>query len=248
MDVTIVDKVEQIGDFVFCPYVPPGEFEAALQTNPEIDYKSGKGIIFCHQEFFGCKMGAIDSVEGDKWPKDYIPVISGHIHSRQMLENVYYPGAAMQHAFGESEKNIIAIIDYDSDRGYKLDEIDLKLPRKKIVYMDVDNVDEYVVKENCDDKIKVTLSGSYEEFKSFRKSSKYTELTKKGVRIVYKQKKNKDTTNNDIPEEIREGDFEKILLDLIMKETNKDLIGILLGDFNYIIHDKEKDSEILVID
>ena len=250
--VTIIDKVEKIGDFVFCPYVPPGEFEAALQTNPEVDYKSDDGIIFCHQEFFGCKMGAIDSIEGDKWPKGYTPVISGHIHSRQMLENVYYPGAAMQHAFGESEKNIIAIIEYTSPASsYKLEEIDLKLPRKKIVYMEVDNVDKFEPKpqkEGISDQVKLTLSGNYEEFKAFRKSSKYKDLTKKGVKIVFKQKRVKDSKENEELDDVDEKDFNKILLDLIHQVKNSELKGHLLGDYNYVILDKEKDSEILVID
>ena len=93
---------------VFVPYVPPGRFEEALQTirniDPEIsssreEWKNAS-VIFAHQEFSGCKMGAIISVEGDKWPLDYPHVISGHIHSRQIpQENVYYTGAAMQHAF-----------------------------------------------------------------------------------------------------------------------------------------------------
>ena len=70
-------------------------------------------IIFSHQEFSGCKMGAIISIEGDKWSLDYPHIVSGHIHSRQIPQkNIYYPGAAMQHAFGESEKNIIAFLKY----------------------------------------------------------------------------------------------------------------------------------------
>ena len=82
----IVDKVisETINGqkFVFIPYVSPGRFQEALETFPE--KWTDATCIFAHQEFFGCKMGAIISVEGDKWPLDYPMVISGHIHSRQM--------------------------------------------------------------------------------------------------------------------------------------------------------------------
>ena len=92
----IVDKVisETIkGEkFIFCPYVPPGRFEEALNTL-EGDWLNAS-CIFAHQEFFGCKMGAITSIEGDKWPEDFPNVISGHIHSRQRPQkNIYYPGS-----------------------------------------------------------------------------------------------------------------------------------------------------------
>ncbi len=39
--------------------------------------------IFAHQEFYGCKMGAIESIEGDKWDHSFPLVIRGHIHSEQ---------------------------------------------------------------------------------------------------------------------------------------------------------------------
>ena len=58
-------------------------------------------------------MGAIISVEGDKWSLKFPNVISGHIHERQIPQkNIYYPGSAMQHAFGESKKNIIAHLNF----------------------------------------------------------------------------------------------------------------------------------------
>ena len=138
-DTVIVDNVlcEIIAGekYVFVPYVPPGRFEEALNSQGE-KWKDAK-CIFAHQEFSGCKMGAIISVEGDNWRLDYPDVISGHIHSRQKPQsNIYYPGSAMQNAFGESEKNIIAYLSFNSDKdGYECEEIDLKLPRKKIVYM-----------------------------------------------------------------------------------------------------------------
>ena len=109
-NVTIVDKVKSYEIkgkiFYFCPYVPPGRFVEALNTSGK-EWEKCDGI-FAHQEFYGCKMGAIESVEGDKWSLEHPNVISGHIHSNQTIQkNVYYPGAAMQHAFGESHKNVI---------------------------------------------------------------------------------------------------------------------------------------------
>ena len=66
------------------------------------------------RSFMVVKWVAIESVEGDKWSLEYPNVISGHIHSNQTIQkNVYYPGAAMQHAFGESHKNVIPCMKFE---------------------------------------------------------------------------------------------------------------------------------------
>lgn len=200
VDSVVVDTINE-QKFVFTPYVPPGRFIEALNTIGD-EWKTAD-CIFAHQEFAGCKMGAIISVEGDNWDVKYPHVISGHIHSRQTPQkNVYYPGSAMQNAFGESEKNIIPIVTFQKSLPHKLEEVDLLLARKKIVYMDVDDVDTYNVPET-EDKIKVTLSGSYEEFKALKKTKKYKNLIDKGIKVVFKPKKLKKVTessSNDVTE------------------------------------------------
>ena len=77
-NVVIVDKVIQqnINDlsFVFVPYVFPGRFQEALNTI-HIDGINKISCIFAHQEFKGCKLGAILSDIGDVWDEkmfDYI--------------------------------------------------------------------------------------------------------------------------------------------------------------------------------
>jgi DNA repair exonuclease SbcCD nuclease subunit len=173
-NVTIVDKVvyEEIDGlkFVFAPYVYTGRFEEALNTIG--DTWKDVDCIFAHQEFYGCKMGCFDSVDGDKWLETYPQVISGHIHLNQKLQNnIYYPGSAMQNAFGESEKNIIPYLNFTNGISkYGLEEIDLSLPRKYIVYFDnIDKVEEYNEPSN-DDKVKLSISGSLDEFKIFKKN------------------------------------------------------------------------------
>ncbi len=212
----IVDKVltETINSekFVFIPYVPPGRFQEALGTIGD-EWKDSS-CIFAHQEFAGCKMGAIISVEGDKWPVSYPNVVSGHIHSRQIpQENIYYTGSAMQHAFGESEKNIIAHLTFNNGK-YDREEIDLQLPRKKIVYIDVEDVDNYEV-PITEDTLKVTVSGNYDQFKALKKTKKYKNLLDKGVKVIFKPKKLKKIENNSVltePEEKFGGsDFQTIL-------------------------------------
>lgn len=220
-NVVIVDNIKylEINNILltFVPYVPNGRFEEALNTTGDKWKKSS--IIFAHQEFKGCKMGAIISEDGDMWPLDYPSVVSGHIHSRQIpQENIYYTGSALQHAFGESEKNIIAYLTV-SEEIYEKEEINLNLPRKKIIYMDVDDIDDYNYDEKIKDKIKITVNGVYEQFKCFKKTKKYKELLNKGVKIVFKQKKMEE--NNNV--EMEQHNFLDILHDIISKENNEHL-------------------------
>jgi DNA repair exonuclease SbcCD nuclease subunit len=221
----IVDRVitEVINNvmFTFVPYVPPGRFQEALNT---LDKKDGiwknSDCIFAHQEFFGCKMGAIVSVEGDKWPIDYPEIISGHIHSKQRPQtNIYYSGSAMQHAFGESTKNVIPYITFQQNKkDYILDEIDLNLPRKKIIYMDVDNVDDYELPET-QDTIKITVSGVYDQFKALKKTKKYKKLIKDGIKVVFKAKKIEH--EKQISETIvNETDFTTILGEIVNQQKD----------------------------
>lgn len=198
--------------FVFVPYVPPGRFEEALNTFGG-EWRDAS-CIFAHQEFAGCKMGAIVSVEGDKWPLTNPQVISGHIHSKQTPQpNIYYSGSAMQHAFGESEKNIIACLTFDNG-SYSNEEVDLGIPRKRIVYMDVESMEDYSVPDTKD-KIKVTLTGSYEQFKALKRTKKYKDLIKGGTKVVFKPKK---LVSQRVTE--KGANFKSILNRLVMEEKD----------------------------
>jgi len=240
-NVTIVDQVvyHTINNhtFIFSPYVYPGRFEEALNTLSSIDWKDAT-CIFAHQEFYGCKMGAIISTEGDKWSLEYPNVISGHIHSKQNIQkNIYYTGSAMQHAFGESEQNIIAYVTFNKDKTYTLEEIDLKLPRKKIVYKDIEDLEDYKINKS-EDKIKITVSGNYEQFKSFKKTQKYKDIITSGTKVVFKPKKIEkkvinDSSSNTI--ETNDNNFKTILNNIITNEKNT----YLFQAYQLVINDKE---------
>jgi DNA repair exonuclease SbcCD nuclease subunit len=216
-NVKIIDTVytRNHGDhkFVFCPYVPVGRFEEALKN---VSWKDAS-CIFAHQEFKGCKMGAIISEDGDAWNTNLPFIVSGHIHSNQLLPiGVYYPGSAMQHAFGESDHNIIPILNFKNDTHvYK--EIDLGLSRKKIIYIDSNELEDFKI-PTTDDEIRLTVSGTVEQFKSFKKSKKYKKMISNGIKIVYKSKKKKMITTD-----TQETDFFKILKKLIDNEQNLEL-------------------------
>ena len=236
----IVDKViiEEVGEykFVFCPYVPPGRFEEALNT---VEGWKDALCIFAHQEFYGCKMGAIVSVEGDKWDYSNPMVVSGHIHSKQTPQkNIYYCGSSLQQAFGESESNIIPVITWE-EKIHKIEEKDLDLPRKKIMYTDVSKLDTFKIPETKD-KIKVTVSGSYDEFKAFKKTQKYKEMVKTGTKVIFKAKKEKGEKKEE--ESTDEIDFGSILSTLITTEKNPFLYEI----FELVVNNKEVKADDIV--
>ena len=242
-NVVVVDTVRTLKVnnqlFMFCPYVPNGRFIEALDTCQEESWKKAT-CIFAHQEFYGCSMNAITSVEGDRWKESYPNVISGHIHAKQKLQsNIYYTGSAMQHAFGESTKNIIAVVTFgekDTAAGaYDLEEVDLKLPRKKIVHTTVEDMDSYEVPEEEDkDSVKITISGVYEQFKSFKKTKKYKEIIKSGTKIVFKPKKIQTETKVELENE-QESDFRVILSSLVNQAKDP----YLYQTHEYIVNGKD---------
>jgi DNA repair exonuclease SbcCD nuclease subunit len=194
-NVTIVDKV--IGyttdgfSFLFVPYVPPGRFEEALKTKyDQVNYSKNFKAIFAHQEFFGCKMGPIESKCGDKWDENWPMVISGHIHNKQWSQsNIYYPGSAMQHAFGQSVENTVPILTFTNGK-LSYEEIDLKMPKLTIKYLSVEDVMKPLKFKNKEfRKYKIVLQSTCaEEFQTFKKTLRYKQLLDEGFKITFKLK------------------------------------------------------------
>lgn len=241
-NVTIVDKVlvESINgcQFTFVPYVYPGRFTEALET-AGLEKCLGSCCIFAHQEFKGCKMGAIISEDGDSWDESYPMVISGHIHSKQKPQkNIYYPGTPMQIAFGESENNIVPCIKFSQTNQPDIEEIKLDLPGKKIIYMDVTELDSFDHKKDEEDKLRITLSGNYEEFKAVKKTKKYKDLLKEGVKLVFKHSK-VETTIEDLKSQTSSSDFTTILNNIII--SSKD--PYLLQAYDNIVNSKKTKLE-----
>jgi DNA repair exonuclease SbcCD nuclease subunit len=204
-NISVIDKPikKQIDKFIFmlCPYVFPGRFIEALET---VDKNWQEcNVIFAHQEFKGCKMGSIISVEGDEWKKEYPQIISGHIHDNQIINNIYYPGTPLQHSFGDSEKRIVCYIDENN----KIINLDLNVPKKKIVKATLSTLPE--IKETS---MKIKLSATQEEFKLFKQSDQYKEYIDKGVKIQLE--KTKSEIHSD------QKTFQTILDDLILKDGN----------------------------
>lgn len=215
-NITIVDKVKSLGNKVLlCPYVPPGRFIEALSTFTNISQLSTISLIFAHQEFKGCKMGSIESVDGDEWKDEYPYVISGHIHDNQRVaNNIYYPGTPLQHSFGDSNTRVVCDIyipDEDENKDINIKDIHLNVPKKYILKTDGKDISQLLEKMNKKekeeekgmerkDKIKIKLDMTSDEFKLFKETKDYKDLLQKGIKVqLQKVKKNneKEEKNNE---------------------------------------------------
>lgn len=227
-NVEVVDHVIeykiQKGDFepkfLMVPYVPPGRFLEAIETKT-FNIKDFKAI-FAHQEFYGCKMGPIKSIHGDRWDTTWPLVVSGHIHNKQWSQsNIYYPGSAMQHAFGQSTNNTVTMLTFTSTK-LDYEEIDLQMPKLSIKYLTINDVMVPLKFKNKEfRKYKIVLQGNQEEFQVFKKSKRYNELLKEGFKISFKlgnimvQPTSKEKTN-----------FMAILNQKIKDENDPELVAI----------------------
>jgi hypothetical protein len=212
-NLTIIDKVHDYGDYLMCPYVYPGRFIEALETKcPDGSWKNKK-IIFAHQEFVDCQMGAIKSKDGDKWNIEWPQVISGHIHDTQTIDKIFYPGAPLQHSFGDTDKRIVASINLSD---LAIVEYPLNVPKKYIIHTDITNLKSNLLKNyDKNGKKKIKLEATTEEFKIFKESKDYKDLIRQGIKFQLVT-----TKNEPMKETPKNGNFLEILEKLIDEEKD----------------------------
>ncbi len=214
-DVTVVDSPTVVNtDFVMVPYVPPGRFVEALDHVP--NWKT-KCCIFAHQEIRGCKMGAIESMDGDAWDLEWPSVISGHIHERQSPQrNVYYPGSVLNHAFGYDSQGL-SIFSFPD---FVEDHIDLEFEKKKIVYAKIcDDIPDSELRPNH----KFSLEGSAADIAAFKHSRMFRKMRAKNVKVVFRLT---DGPEAAAPKSLKRTrpKFLSILSQLVSKERDNKLV------------------------
>lgn len=219
--INIIDKVTEVVlegyKLILSPYVPDGRFIEALDT---VEWKDCK-CIFGHQLLDGVKMGSI-VVEGvEKWEETYPLLISGHIHDKQRPQpNMYYTGSAMQHAFGESSDKTLALLTLVKEE-VKIEEINLDLSKKLILYLDTDELTSLGTREFKDNvEYKLSISGSEEEFRAFKTSHLYKKLRSKNIRIIFKHKRSFITEQKKTLQTPSKKQFVDILKELVDTEDN----------------------------
>ncbi len=175
-------------EFVMIPYVFPGRFKEAL--NGLDDDWTLATCIFAHQEFRGCKMGAIVSAAGDVWALDDPLVISGHIHEKQQPQiNVYYPGSVINHAFGYEAQGMY-IFDFDDTTttttteraSFSEEYIDLHFDKTKTIYAKSDAI---IAEKDMIPANRFNISGTGADIVEFKESKIYEALKRKNIKIVF---------------------------------------------------------------
>lgn len=239
---TIVDYPLIIDNqFILCPYVPDGKFIDALKLVFEDKWKTKK-LIFAHQTFNNAKMGAIVAKGVDEWEEHFPLCISGHIHDKQKIKNnLFYTGSSMQHGFGDNDDKslaLIKIIDYI----IIVEDLFLNLPKKKIIYTDIENIEKSIekIQQNKNENIsyKIVIKDNEEEYKSFKQTSKFKEIEKinevksiafkkdyKSIiekeNLLINNSKNINTSENELLNNLGESDdFINLLVNIVLEEND----------------------------
>lgn len=202
--------------FLFVPYVFPSLFMSTLihETKGVKNPLTNTSAIFCHQEFLGAKMGAIESKAGDPWDVNNPLVISGHIHDYDQLQpNLIYTGTPMQHSYGDSSDKTVSLFTFNENQKWEEDRIDLGLIKRVIVYITPEQIHDYEPPE--DKLVKLTIKGDAASIAAIRKLDKINQLRERGITINFK------TTKSDEP--IRKGPILKMRYkDRFYKEISQD--------------------------
>ena len=252
VDHPIIEFINDIDFITLCPYVPDGRFIEALShivsttkmsdTNIRInDWKRSK-CIFSHQLFDGVKMGAIMAQNVEEWKEEYPFCINGHIHENQRpQENLYIPGSAMQEGYGDMTDKIVALITINENKIPQIEEIDLNVKRKKIIYTTVDEIDTIHTKLEKNENIdyKIVVKGSDAELKALKNSSKYKDtleinnVKKISFKTTWKE-------NEKLDDKVSlEDDFVECLQTLVTKEEDPYLSSL----YEHIMYGSEDKSD-----
>jgi len=253
-NIKIIDNVtiETIKEqkIVFCPYVPDGRFIEALNTK-KTQWEDSK-CIFSHVTIRDCKMGTIIAKDADEWKEEYPFLISGHIHGSQWVgKNMFYTGSILQVSVDEDPEKYIILVTISSKDKPDIQCIDLQLPKKKIIYVDISEIDEYKVPNEPETTYSLYLIGNYEQFKAFRKSNKYKELQKFpqiGSSKNIKFKPNKLDIKNNIKhfedlQKLKQKNFYELLMENFNNEKDKITNKLMTSLLNNLLHNEEDLSD-----
>lgn len=179
--VNIVDTPIQITRnhllFTFCPYVPNGQLASTLTEFLEETWKEST-MIFAHQSINGAKMGSITETDAEDWNGPFL--VCGHIHDKQQLGNVYYPGSILS-----SSSRIHTIALFTVSDTLTFEEIDLQLPRVVTLKLLLDKpkgFPAYVPHF----KYRFNVYGTLEQIKAFKTSSLLRQVQAYNAHIIYK--------------------------------------------------------------
>lgn len=180
----VVSDLMEIGGMYFLPFRRDiKQFEEEAKSVPQ-----GK-LLFCHQSFNGCQFGNgfYDPHGADPNAVSHLKgVISGHIHTSQKIQNIWYPGSPFQHSFGEAnESKFVFSIEYTPE-GYKIAaQHDLEMPRYIEIQADsVSALLDNLPVPKAQDSYKFVAKGSPQEIVAFRQDERFKTFRSKARRVV----------------------------------------------------------------
>lgn len=216
-NLTVVDKPQILHGMTFVPF--------QIENFPEITTE----ICFAHQTFTGADYGELrvdDAVDPSTVNAEI--VISGHIHKRQFIEQIIYPGSPVAYDANDIDQSKGLML-FDSDT-YKYEFIDSPFPNwYRFTYntndMKTDDILEQFSKElNLKDNYILELEGYKADVNYLIESKKFQSCkAKHKIRVItsYLDKKKetvslKSFTVNDIVSEyidkVYKGSIDKAIL------------------------------------
>ncbi len=228
-NLSIIDKPIYIGEpddqVIAMPYVPNGRMIEALNLScPE--WPSAR-LILAHQQLNGAKMGSIIEDQCEEWLDEFPMCISGHIHDKQWVKaNLFYVGSAMQHAYGESTDKTLTRVTFPN---LTIEEIDIDIIKKDILYCRVDEIQEAIRKAEQKDpsiKLKLVIKDVADKIAAFKHTSCIKDLEKSKLfdRIHYKV----EVTKQVEMEAIANASYEHLLLSSIARENDPYLMSFAM--------------------
>lgn len=204
------DKVR----FIFAPYVPAGKFHEALDTLEEkVMSENRPAAIFCHQEFKGCQIGGYKSKGGDDWPETNPIVISGHIHTFQVLQNnIIYAGTPYQQSWSDESQKGIILAEFVPGKAPQINMLNLDIRKKKSIKLKPSEVASYVPPANTD--LQIEIVGNIDEIKALDATGVITKMRSKGVSVS-------TTSHREVnPSNPENKPYKELLMDMIKTDTD----------------------------
>jgi hypothetical protein len=89
--------------------------------------------------------------------------------------------------------------------------------------LDVEDVDSFKIPKS-EDKLRVTVSGNYDQFKALKKTKKYKQMLEKGIKVVFKPERQRDDdVLSGVESKVSEmstNDFSSVLQSIVMEQKN----------------------------
>jgi DNA repair exonuclease SbcCD nuclease subunit len=186
-DVAVVDRPmekELYSDVYYFPFMrDTAEFEKQCRA------LAPGGTLFCHQSFNGAQFenGFYDPHGADPSCVAHLSaVVSGHVHRRQTVENIFYPGTPFQHTFSDAGETKAVFGLNLGKEGYTIGyEWKLDMPTFEVVRADtIPELLERLPEPSASTHYKLVAKGAPSEIAQFWREEKVRTFRSGAKRVV----------------------------------------------------------------